>query len=489
MGLKKNILGFRWAIGGTAYCGSPRPFLAILFSIALLVVPQCIYAQVSPSEILNPRLKALEKDYFSQLIAYNRAIQALKFPFPFQLRRYVGLSSKQDPAPDTRGLQFLVFHNQTILKISGNYMAAFNGHQLTRNQRAARVFEEVVVPILRILPQQIPATVACDGIGFEISYHVRSRDHSYDYEGAENLVVVIPRNDAFAFSRLSSEPDWQVILNRSQVYIDQQEYGLSLTDRDPVPLEALDKSSPDQSQPLSEAAPKTANPAAAPSPETHTPAPTTNAGAADDRLANLYRNLSREPRIPGLPQPHAESPAPLAAKASPPAGQLASQADAPPAATQSDVDRLQARYQTQLNDLAKDGATRMHFVAYAPPSFVIFQKRLYLQITLQNPHVFDAQMSSIYRRAAQSFDLFLALQLKPLIAQIPSDPDLAGLDITVLNELASNPKPSSEATEFICPLTPLRQFADAEITNQDLINQSVVLVNGVRVALNLQQVE
>jgi len=30
---------------------------------------------------------------------------------------------------------------------------------------------------------------------------------------------------------------------------------------------------------------------------------------------------------------------------------------------------------------------------------------------------------------------------------------------------------------------------DAEITNQDLINQSVVLVNGVRIALNLQTVE
>jgi hypothetical protein len=489
MGLKNNILGFRFGIGGTASCEFTRPFLAILFAIALLIAPQCVCAQVSPSEILNPRLKALEQDNFTQLIAYNRAIQSLKFPFQFLLRRYIGLSAKVDPSPDTRGLEFLMFHNQPILKISGNYMAAFNGHQLTRNQRAAKVFEDVVAPILRILPQQIPATVACDGIGFEISYHVRTRNNSYDYEGAENLVLVIRRNDAFAFSKLSGEPDWQVVLNRSQVYLDQHEFGLSLSDRDPIPLEALDRSSPDQPQPLSEAAPKTANPAAAPSPETHTPAPATNPGAADDRLANLYRNLTREPRIPGLPQSNAERPAPSAAMASPPAEQLASHADAPPVATQSDVDRLQARYQTQLDGLTKDGADKMHFVAYAPPSFVIFQKRLYLQITLQNPHVFDAQTSSIYRRAAQSFDLFLALQLKPLLAQTPSDPDLAGLDITVLIELGSKPKPSSEATEFICPLAPLRQFADAEITNQDLINQSVVLVNGVRIALNLQQVE
>jgi hypothetical protein len=489
MGLKNDILGFRFEIGGTASCEFTRPFLTIIFAIAMLVAPQCECAQVSPSEILNPRLKALEKDYFTQLIAYNRAVQSLKFPYPFLLRRYIGLSAKEDASPDTRGLEFLMYHNQPILKISGNYMAAFNGHQLTRNQRAARVFEEVVVPILRILPHQIPATVACGGIGFEISYHVRSRDHSYDYEGAENLVVVIPRNEAFAFSKLSGELDWQGVLNHSQVYVDKQEYGLSLSDRDPIPLEALDRSSQDQSQPLAEAAPKTAKPAAISSPETQTPASATPPAASDDRFSYLYRDPSLRARTPHPARPSIGPPATSEANPSPATGPPVPFADAPPAATQSNVDRLQARYETQLNDLAKDGAAKMHFVAYAPPSFVIFQKRLYLQITLQNPHVFDVQASSIYRRAAQSFDLFLALQLKPLLAQIPSDPDLTGLDITVLNELGSKPKPSSEATEFICPLAPLRQFADAEITNQDLINQSIVLVNGVRIALNLEQVE
>jgi FtsZ-interacting cell division protein YlmF len=35
----------------------------------------------------------------------------------------------------------------------------------------------------------------------------------------------------------------------------------------------------------------------------------------------------------------------------------------------------------------------------------------------------------------------------------------------------------------------LRQFTEAQVTNQELINRSIVLVNGVRIALNLQQVE
>jgi hypothetical protein len=33
------------------------------------------------------------------------------------------------------------------------------------------------------------------------------------------------------------------------------------------------------------------------------------------------------------------------------------------------------------------------------------------------------------------------------------------------------------------------QFVNADITNQQLLDQSVILVNGVRIALNLQLVE
>jgi hypothetical protein len=471
MGLKSKILGFRFGKGRAAFSGFNWPVLAFVLATALLGAPRPLRAQLSPSEILNPRLKTLEKDYLSQLISFNHAIQSLEFPFPFLLRRYVGLTPRQDPSPDTRGLQFLMFHNQTILKISGDYEAAFNGDTLTRNQRAARAFEDVAVPILRILPQEIPATVACDGVGFEISYHVRSRDRSFDYEGAEDLVVILGKNDAFAFSGLPGKREWQDVLNRSQVYIDQHEFGLALGERDPIPMEALDKSSPVNSKASSAGATETA------------PA------HSEDRLANLYRDLALGPRTSGSGRQDALPPASPPAGVGPATEQLASQRPSPPPATQADVDHLQARYQTDLDTLGKEGAEKMHFVPYAPPSFVIFQRRLYLQITLRNPRVFDAQTSSIYKRAAQSFDLFLAPQLKILLAQIPSDPSLAGLDITVLNELGSKPKPSSEAAEFICPLAPLRQFADAEITNQDLINQSIVLINGVRIALSLQQVE
>jgi hypothetical protein len=96
---------------------------------------------------------------------------------------------------------------------------------------------------------------------------------------------------------------------------------------------------------------------------------------------------------------------------------------------------------------------------------------------------------SIYKRAAQSFDLFLAPQLKDLSDRISPDLEVQLFDFSVLNKLSPSAKATSEAIEFICPRTAFKQFVNAEITNQQLLDQSVILVNGVRIALNLQLVE
>lgn len=112
-----------------------------------------------------------------------------------------------------------------------------------------------------------------------------------------------------------------------------------------------------------------------------------------------------------------------------------------------------------------------------------------LQLTLRNTIHFSPDSTSLYKRAAQSFDLFLAGQLKDILDKIPEDAPFARYDITVLNQFGTDAHSSSEAIEFICPRIALRRFVDADITNQQLIDQSVVLVNGVRIALNLQLVE
>lgn len=445
-------------------CVGRRMFFAAWIYAAIVLCARPGFAQVSPAEILNPDLKAAESKYFSQLRELHHQILQMKLPFPFLLSRYVGIDPAKQAESDSRGLEFVRFHGRVVLKVTGNYNAAYNSELLTQNQRASRTFEEVIAPVLRVVTGQIPPDVMCDAIGFEISYHTHAPAKNFDYEGKEILVVVFDREDAFAFPRTGSDADRQEILNRSAIYLNGADYGLALGAHDAMNVETLARAVPQKTEVSSAAA-----------------------STAVNRLAATNPNL-----LPRDANPLAGGNSPGATAGS--AGSSANLADPPPvaakpAATQADAEREQAQYQTQLDELALEGAAKYHFVDYAHPEFVIFQNRLTLQVTLRNTLRFDAEKSSIYKRAAQSFDLFLAPMVKDLLDKAPAEAKFEAFDFAVVNQLAPGPKGSSEAVEFICPRKALRQFADAEITNQQLIDQSVVLVNGVRIALNLQLVE
>jgi hypothetical protein len=436
--------------------------------------------QVSPAETLNPRLKPLEQTYLPQLTALNRAIQSTKFPFSFSLSRFVGLDPQQQTEADSRGVEFVEFHGRSVLKVTGNYNAAYNADRLTPNERASRTFQEVFVPVLQLIATEIPTDVACDAIGLEVAYHVRRRERNYDYEGKEILVVALDKADAFGYFNLARDSERQETLNRSEIFLDGKAFGLALGEREPFEVGSLDRS------------------------VIHPPSPAATADS-DARLSRLSRDLPagfRPPQgqpgsgaLPEVKNPSSAAP-PNPSPGPSPGSNPPPRAEAPgavveraAAAAPADAERLQAQCQSQLDALAKDGVAKLHFVDYAPPSFVVFQNQIFLQLTLRNPQRFEKDTGSIYKRAAQSFDLFLAPQLKDLLGKLPCGSDYAGLDITVLNQLDSKSAPSSEAIEFASSLKLLRRFADAEITNQHLINQSVVLVNGVRIKLDLQQVE
>jgi hypothetical protein len=109
-----------------------------------------------------------------------------------------------------------------------------------------------------------------------------------------------------------------------------------------------------------------------------------------------------------------------------------------------------------------------------------------LHFTMQNSLSFEKGESSIYKRAAQSFDLFLAPELKGISKNLPKDESLDALHFSVLNNLGAE---KSETIEYICPMDSMRAFVENKITSQDLINKSMVLVNGVRIGLTLQLVE
>ena len=444
---------------------SNKLLFALVLLLAVCAIPAA--AQVSPNEILNPDLKALEQTYFQQLIGINQSIAKIKFPFPFYLSRYVGLDPAKQVEADSRGLEFVRFQDHVILKITGNYNAAYDTLRMTQNERAAATFRSIVLPALQIVTAALPEDLACDGIGFEVAHHTRTNDRSYDFEGKETLVVVFDRADAWAVSRAGSDAARQEILNRSKVFVSGKDYGLSLTERDPANVETLARSIPAKPDATSSA---------------RSSALTSHSALLKPAISASVPQNSASPSTSAPPES-----APAAAEpASTPA---ADPQPATPAATQSDADRLDEKFQTQLGALAKEGATKFHFVAYAPPTFVLFHDQIALQMTLKNSLQFGPAKGSIYKRAAQSFDLFLAPLLKDISERVSPDVEFQLFDFSVLNKLSPTAKETSEAIEFICPRKTLKQFVNAEITNQQLLDQSIVLVNGVRIALNLQLVE
>jgi hypothetical protein len=442
-----------------------RRLLLPALGIAIALSAQSAYAQVSPAEILNPDLKALEETYFPQLKALNQSIVKTKFPFPFYLSRFVGIDPAKQAEADSRGLEFVRFQDRVILKVTGNYNAAYDTNRMTQNERAANTFRTVVLPILVLTTATLPQDIACDGIGFEISYHARSREPSYDFEGKESLVLVLDRVDAWALSGATTDSARQEILNRNKTYVSGTDFGLSLTERDPLNVQALPRSIPARPDATS----------------------TARSSTLVARSPSLNLNHSLPAVSPAVAVP--ADPAPANANPVVPSLKAADPLPASPPPSPADAERLNEKYQAQLAVLAKEGAKRFHFVDYAPPAFMVFRDQIALQITLRNSIQFGLVKGSIYKRAAQSFDLFLAPQLKDLSDRISPDIEFQLFDVSVLNKLSPGAKGTSEAIEFICPRSALKQFVNLEITNQQLLDQSVILVNGVRIALNLQLVE
>ena len=399
----------------------------------LLGVTALAFGQVNPVEVLNPKLRANEAQYLTQLQSLQQSIAATNFPFLFRLARYPNAKPGQRAASDPNGIEFVYFERREVLKISGIYKAAFNATLLSKNERASRTFQDVVVPILRLVRQQIPANIDCDGIGFEIVYNARDANNAYDYEGQESLTVVFDRKDAFAYAKASGNAERQEILNRSDIFVDGKDFGLALGQRGPLNVQALERSVPRQ---------------------------------AREPSSSLRASNSPTPAVSVAPSKPASK--------SPP--------------TSADATRLQAQFQAQLNAMVQEDGARFHLVPSAPPSFEIYGDRTVLHLTLRNTLSFERSTTSIYKRAAQSFDLFLAPELKDLVQKLPANAKYDALDLSVLNRLGAEKTPS-ETVDYFCSLNSVRAFAENKITSQDLIDQSIVLVNGVRIALNLQLVE
>jgi hypothetical protein len=395
-------------------CAIYIPF-KVLAGVSLAMAMASASAQVLPSEVANPRARAAESKYLPQLETLQQQIGSTTFPFPFQLTRYLNAKAGR-ASMDRDGLEFVNFQHRIVLKASGVYRAAFEAGLQTENIRATRVLEGAGIPLLRMIAQAVPSSDDYDGIGIEILYNTRDTNNAYSFEGKEVLSAVFSRADVLALVDAKTQAARQEILNRSDVYVNGQAFGVALGQHDPIVAEAKED--------------------------------------RDDEIARAEAKLAESAKLVrasasnNVDEARLEPPPVIAAR------------DVHSASTHTDSAPLLEHSGDQIV---------MHF-------------------NLQNPVPFNGSNSSIYKRAAQSFDLFLAPELRVLMNTLPADAKYDAFEFSIVNQVANAATPS-ETIDFICPISSTRSFLDNKITSQDLINQSTVLVNGMRIGLDLAKVE
>ncbi|MGC2744080.1 MAG: hypothetical protein WA672_12880 [Candidatus Angelobacter sp.] len=150
------------------------------------------------------------------------------------------------------------------------------------------------------------------------------------------------------------------------------------------------------------------------------------------------------------------------------------------------LEKLQSTYDGTLQRLVPELKPLAHFVDYAPPAFIAFHDGAYLQLSM-NTDLEQPAGPSQYRIAAMAFENHISHVLRPVSKYFHDSPQFDGIDFTTT--VHQSVQPSSMSIEFVVPFSALACYEKYDCTGQELINRSIVLVNGERVALDLQRAE
>jgi hypothetical protein len=151
---------------------------------------------------------------------------------------------------------------------------------------------------------------------------------------------------------------------------------------------------------------------------------------------------------------------------------------------------LQASSQELLAKLVKELDPQAHFVSYASQGFVAFRQDIYLELSL-NTALPESAAGSRYKLAAMAFDDHVAPLIRPTLAYFKEEPKFDGISFSTTVHLPGKLPLAgkSEAVEFFFPFAALRRYEKYDCTGQQLIDAGTVLINGERVALDLQIAE
>ena len=428
--------------------------------VGLLALQVAKAQVVAPVEMKDPELRSLQMQYMDDLKAVGAEINNISFDYPFYLSKKLDLDEQQQKGADQRSIRFDHYNGKTVLAITGNYYAAYSTTQLNKDQRARKTFLAVVDPILKVTVPKFQTNANVQGYALEVSHHVVGTVMGVSMERPENLMVFLPQNAALKLFAGKNETAQQAALLEGQYFLNAEPVtiwlngeGPQLGTKPPVPEPAAEDEKPM---------------------DVKAEMATVTAGG-DGYVPPINVPL----KFPKKSSPADDSPkAPAVAR------------DTSPDALAT----LQATNKQTLDTMTKELDFQVHFVSYAPASFVAFRQEIFLELSL-NTSLNDTSAGSRYKMAADAFDDHIAHLIRPVLAYFKPDPkqdpkfDGIGFSTTIHLAGKTQPAQSSQAVEFFFPLPALRCYEKYDCTGQQLIDAGIVLINGERVSLDLQIAE
>jgi hypothetical protein len=417
--------------------------LLLYFGVLLSAFAQV----VSPAEIKDPELRALEERYLDDLKQLGADVESIPTEYPFYLSRRLDLDEQRQKTTDQRSIRFDRYKGKTVLEITGNYYAAYSAEKMSPEQRARETFRNIVLPILKVAVPRFQGNASVQGYAFEISHHILGKVMGVSMERPENLVVVLPQMAAIRLVAGKDENDQQAALLKSELYLNAKPVTIWLSGEGPQ---------------------LTAQEPAADPPDS----PPTNSVSAE-----LARGTDE--KMPGAIPPPNLKPAKLADPPTP------ARDSSPPA-----LASLQSSKKEDLAGMVKELDPQAHFVSYAPPSFIAFRKGVYLELSI-NTSLSESPGGSRYKLAALAFDNHVSHLIRPVLGYFKDDSQFDGIGFSTNLHLAGKggASTSPEAVEFFFPFSALRCYERYDCTGQQLIDTGTVLINGERVSLDLQVAE
>jgi hypothetical protein len=194
--------------------------------VAILCAAVAPAQVLSPAEVADSSIRALQQAHLDDLHAITSALAKHEFPYHFYFSRKLDLTEKVQERSDQRSIQFDKFQGQVVLKITGNYFAAYSTEKMTNEERARRTYTDVMLPILQAA---VPALAGADvpqAFALEISHHIIRKVMGLETETAENVVLILPKAAAQRLvdardevSRIAALQDGAAYLNSNPISI------------------------------------------------------------------------------------------------------------------------------------------------------------------------------------------------------------------------------------------------------------------------------